>query len=127
MTQTLIVRAEAEADLAASKLWYDEQHEGLGARFVKKWTRRSAASKPIQWRLVLCAASSAARLYNGFRSACSTSSRNRISSWRQCCMRHAISLEGAVMRVWFRAAGAAREYAPAALIGRFRAAPQLHR
>ena len=36
MTQTLIVRAEAEADLAASKLWYDEQHEGLGARFVEE-------------------------------------------------------------------------------------------
>ena len=34
MTRTLIVRAEAEADLAAWKLWYDEQHEGLGARFV---------------------------------------------------------------------------------------------
>ena len=34
MTRTLIVRAEAEADLAASKLWYEEQHEGLGARFI---------------------------------------------------------------------------------------------
>jgi len=34
VTRTLIVRAEAEADLAASKLWYDEQHEGLGGRFV---------------------------------------------------------------------------------------------
>ena len=34
MTRTLIVRAEAEADLAASKLWYEEQHDGLGARFL---------------------------------------------------------------------------------------------
>jgi len=34
VTRTLIVRGDAEADLAASKLWYDEQHEGLGARFV---------------------------------------------------------------------------------------------
>jgi len=34
MTRTLIVRAEAEADLVASKLWYEEQHDGLGARFI---------------------------------------------------------------------------------------------
>ena len=77
MTRTLIVRAEAEADLAASKLWHDEQHD--------------AASKPIQWRLVFCASSSAARLYNGFPSACSMSPHGTvISSWWQCCMRHAI-------------------------------------
>ncbi|MGH7880539.1 MAG: hypothetical protein ACREQD_13725, partial [Candidatus Binataceae bacterium] len=31
---TLIVRAEAEADLAVSELWYEQQHDGLGARFV---------------------------------------------------------------------------------------------
>ena len=34
MTRTLIVRAEGEADLAAAKLWYEEQHDGLGARFL---------------------------------------------------------------------------------------------
>jgi len=34
VTRALIVRAEAEADLAASKVWYDDQHEGLGARFI---------------------------------------------------------------------------------------------
>jgi toxin ParE1/3/4 len=34
VTRTLIVRPEAEADLAASRLWYEEQHEGLGARFI---------------------------------------------------------------------------------------------
>jgi toxin ParE1/3/4 len=34
VTRALIVRAEAEADLAASRLWYEEQHEGLGTRFI---------------------------------------------------------------------------------------------
>jgi toxin ParE1/3/4 len=34
VTRTLIVRSEAEADLAASKLWYEEQHDGLGSRFI---------------------------------------------------------------------------------------------
>jgi plasmid stabilization system protein ParE len=34
VTRTLIVRAEAEADLAASRLWYEEQHKGLGASFI---------------------------------------------------------------------------------------------
>jgi len=36
-------------------------------------------------------------------------------------------VEGAVMRGWLCAAGAGRQYAPAALIGRFWAAAQLHR
>jgi hypothetical protein len=37
------------------------------------------------------------------------------------------SLEGAVRRGWLYAAGPGRKYAPAAAIGRFCAAPQLHR
>jgi hypothetical protein len=35
-------------------------------------------------------------------------------------------LERAVTRLWLRAAGAERQYAPAALVGRLWAAAQLH-
>jgi len=54
VTRTLIVRAEAEADLAASKLWYDEQHEGLGARFVAEVdaTFRRIEANPMAFSFV---------------------------------------------------------------------------
>lgn len=34
MTRRLIVRAEAEADIAHAALWYDAQSPGLGAAFL---------------------------------------------------------------------------------------------
>jgi toxin ParE1/3/4 len=54
VTRTLIVRAEAEADLAASKLWYDDQHEGLGARFIVEVdaTFRRIEANPMAFSLV---------------------------------------------------------------------------
>lgn len=54
MTRTLIVRAEAEADLAASKLWYEEQHEGLGARFIAEIdaTFHRIEANPLAFSLV---------------------------------------------------------------------------
>lgn len=42
-------------------------------------------------------------------------------------MRSNNRLEGSVMRPWLCAAGAWRQSAPAALVGRFWAASQLHR
>ena len=54
MTRTLIVRPEAEADLAASKLWYEEQHEGLGAKFLVEVdaTFRRIESGPLAFGFV---------------------------------------------------------------------------
>ena len=54
MRRTLIVRAEAEADLAASQLWYEEQHEGLGARFIAEvdGTFRRIQANPLAFTLV---------------------------------------------------------------------------
>ena len=54
MTRTLIVRAEAEADLAASKLWYDEQLEGLGTRFIAEVdaTLRRIQANPMAFGFV---------------------------------------------------------------------------
>jgi plasmid stabilization system protein ParE len=54
VTRTLIVRPEAEADLAASKLWYEELHDGLGARFLEEvdTTIRRIQSNPMAFGLV---------------------------------------------------------------------------
>jgi plasmid stabilization system protein ParE len=54
VTRALIVRAEAEADLAASKVWYDDQHEGLGARFIAEIdaTFRRIEANPMAFSLV---------------------------------------------------------------------------
>ena len=54
MTRTLIVRSEAEADLAASKLWYEEQHDGLGARFLAEIdaTFRRIEANPLAFNFV---------------------------------------------------------------------------
>jgi plasmid stabilization system protein ParE len=54
VTRTLIVRPEAEADLAASRLWYEEQHEGLGARFIAEVdaTFRRIEANPMAFSLV---------------------------------------------------------------------------
>jgi toxin ParE1/3/4 len=54
VTRTLIVRPEAEADLAASKLWYEEQHDGLGARFLREVdaTVRRIISDPLAFGFV---------------------------------------------------------------------------
>jgi plasmid stabilization system protein ParE len=54
VTRTLIVRPEAEADLAATKLWYEEQHEGLGARFLGEVdaTFRRIESSPMAFSFV---------------------------------------------------------------------------
>ena len=54
MTRTLIVRPEAEADLAASTLWYEEQHDGLGARFLAEVdaTFRRIESNPLAFSFV---------------------------------------------------------------------------
>jgi len=54
VTRTLIVRPEAEADLAASKLWYDEQLDGLGARFLAEAdaTLRRIEANPMAFGFV---------------------------------------------------------------------------
>jgi plasmid stabilization system protein ParE len=54
VTRALIVRAEAEADLVASKRWYDEQHNGLGARFIAEVdaTFRRIDTNPLAFSLV---------------------------------------------------------------------------
>ena len=54
MTQTLIVRAEAEADLAASRLWYEEQYDGLGGRFIAEVdaTFRRIEANPLAFAFV---------------------------------------------------------------------------
>lgn len=54
MTRTLIVRPEAEADLAASKVWYEAQYDGLGARFLGEVdaTFRRIESNPLAFSFV---------------------------------------------------------------------------
>lgn len=94
MTRTLIVRPEAEADLAASKLWYEEQHEGLGARFLGEVdaTFRRIESNPLAFSFVR--ENYAEHFCDGSPSGCSMFSR-RSTSWSlRCCMRLAIRVSG---------------------------------
>ena len=40
MSFKLIVKPEAESDASESALWYNEQSEGLGAKFVEAVDRK---------------------------------------------------------------------------------------
>ena len=83
MRRTLIVRAEAEADLAASQLWYEEQHEGLGARFIAEVdaTLRQIQASPLAFTLVC------GKFRRALLSACSTPLLTSTSSWSRSSAR----------------------------------------
>ena len=94
MTRTLIVRPEAEADLAASKLWYEEQHEGLGARFLGEVdaTFRRIESSPMAFSFVRGRLRRA--LLRRFPFGVFYVLTAGTSSSLRCCMRLAIRVSG---------------------------------
>jgi hypothetical protein len=94
VTRALIVRPEAEADLAASKLWYEEQHEGLGARFLGEVdaTFRRIESNPMAFSFVRGKLRRA--LLRRFPFGGSMCSLRSTSSSLPCCMRLAIRVSG---------------------------------
>lgn len=56
MTRRLVVRAEAEADLAEAFDWYEDKREGLGADFLLQvdagleFIRRYPEAHPIEYK-----------------------------------------------------------------------------
>ena len=47
MTRDLIIRPEAEADLADAYTWYDRQRKGLGGDFVREVERKLHALRDL--------------------------------------------------------------------------------
>ena len=48
----VVSHPEADQELAAAALWYEERHSGLGSDFVDEFERtlRRIASEPERWR-----------------------------------------------------------------------------
>jgi hypothetical protein len=84
LTLRLIVRPEAEADIAAGYDWYEEQREGLGREFVEEVSTTIAAvhSEPRRFPAVfrkLRSSSIASRTESSLSLA-----RMKLSSLRPC-------------------------------------------